>query len=67
MVAIFCFEIPTYWDLKYSKHFLFNIFLNDPRGTAFQADVGCMLDSEGVAPGYSDTAFQADFLIKYFP
>ena len=29
-------------------------------GTAFKAIVGCMLYSEGVAPGYSDAAFQAN-------
>ena len=62
MVAIFCFEIPTYWDLKYSKHFLF-IFLFHVKADKVLPSrqmIRGYADSEGVAPGYSDTAFQAN-------
>ena len=28
MVTILCFEIPTYWDMKFSKHSLLNLKVN---------------------------------------
>ena len=44
-----CFSKSTVRSTQSSHHLV-------RRGTAFQAIVGCMLDSEGVAPGYSPRA-----------
>ena len=64
IIAIFRFEIPTYQDMPDFQNIFYFFLLHRARVKAGKVLPSRQMiwgyaDSEGVAPGYSDTAFQA--------